>query len=476
MKQTLSIFVSGAKRLKEHRMRLKVLANDLNNELRSKGENVVINMYSYMNLGDDQKEYDDFIENKSDIVLFILEDSIGDKTRNEFLKASAALKKTGTPRIFVFLREFSERTPEIEEIDNLVSRNSDYYYVEYTSVEDLAFKVKERLVQEVERMRETRATPKRQLRALKWWACMATAVMIVLAAVLWNRSQGVTLLFVGGGSAVNCLERIESIGNIYSYENSICISVPTNTSWPIVTSEVIHQHAIKGARNNKLFYPISLSAMEAVDADFLNMSNHEQFVAKGSVLAFFLGDDCLTTYVKKSYRDSLIDGRDSIRIDELAVFLRKAATQEVMIFTTQEGSGTLTYYQKSLAPYDMKISKETLGTHVDKFTDLTPRSKIKRDETPYIMLGSTYYVAQEVVDDGDCRPICILDENGKAIKKSIYLYFAGYNVDDGASYWIPDEMVDFLIKLDARFKGIIKDNKIPRENERVIVLLNDYLK
>lgn len=72
-KHTITIFVSGAKRLKEHRMRLKVLANDLNGECRKRGYNIIVNIYSYMNLGDDQKEYDEFIKHKSDIVFFLIE-------------------------------------------------------------------------------------------------------------------------------------------------------------------------------------------------------------------------------------------------------------------------------------------------------------------------------------------------------------------------------------------------------------------
>lgn len=120
-------------------------------------------------------------------------------------------------------------------------------------------------------------------------------------------------------------------------------------------------------------------------------------------------------------------------------------------------------------------SKAALGEHVDKFTDLTPKSKIRRDETPYIMMGSHFYVAREVYDEGDCRPIIVLDEKGQVISKSNYLYFAGYYEDGGTSFWIPDPMVKLLKKLDKRFEGIIKNNRIPRDNETVIVSLDSYL-
>ena len=136
-RDSITIFVSGAKSLKEHRTRLKVLSNDINGELQRKGYGITINMFSYINLGDKQEEYDDFIKNKSDIVLFILEGKIGDKTREEFLLASEMQKKYGRPKIYIFLKEQKERTAELEEIENLVNSNQSSYYIEYSSLDEL---------------------------------------------------------------------------------------------------------------------------------------------------------------------------------------------------------------------------------------------------------------------------------------------------------------------------------------------------
>ena len=461
-------------------MRLKALVNNLNAENRLKGSPITLNMFSYVNLGDNQAEYDDFIENKTDIAIFLIEDRIGEKTREEFLLATRAWKKTGTPKVLVFMSEFKEKTPEIAEAESFVNENTDSYYIEYSNLEDLELKVKDRLTAEVDELVErTKVTPRRKMLALKIWSWIATVACLALMGYVVHRAvsgqEDVTLLFIGGGSAVSCLEENEGIGNVYEYENSICLAVPTSTSWPVITSEVQHQHARKVSGHTKLFYPVCLSAMEAEDASFLKMSNKEQFVSKGSVLAYHLADDYLAAYVKKSYHNQLIDGKDTISIRDLAAFLKEVSKQDVMIFTTEEGSGTLTYYQKSLEPYNMTVTKAALGERVDKFTDLTPMSKIRRDETPYIMLGSRYYVAKEVYKEGDCRAICVVDEQGNAISKSIFLYFAGYYADGGASYWIPDVMVDFLRKLDPRFGSIVKNNRIPRENERVIVSLNGLL-
>ena len=458
-------------------MRLKALVNNLNGENRMKGIPITLNMFSYVNLGDNQTDYDDFIKNKSDIVIFIIEDRIGDKTREEFLLATQEHKKTGKPKNLVFIKESQSKAPEIEEVERLVNENSDSYYIDYSNLEDLEYKVKERLMQEVDSlMAKSNSSPHKKIRTLKLWAWLSTLAFAALAFImLWNvftRDDDVTLLFIGGGSAVRCLEETcQEVGNVYDYDNSICIAVPTSSSWPIITSEVMQHHAAKG----KPFYPVCMSAMEANESDFLKMSNRSQFLEKGSVLSYYLGDDDLTMYVKKTYKHELIDGKDSIGVETLAAFLKSISEQNVMIFTTEVGSGTLTNYQRILTPYDIIVSKEVLGEHVDKFTDLTPKSKIRRDETPYIMLGSHYYVAREVYDEGDCRPIIVLDEDGKTVTKTNYLYFAGYNDDDGSTFWIPDAMVDLLNKIDPRFGNIVKNNRIPRNNETVIVSLNSYL-
>ena len=476
MNTSLSIFVSGSKKLKEHRLRLKALVNNLNGEYRMKGYQLALNMFSYLNLGDNQTDYDDFIENKSDVVIFLVEDGMGEKTKEEFLVASQAQKKKGSPKTYVFLKEYQQKTPQIEEVEKLISENSDSYYIEYSNLEDLEFKVRERLVHEIEDRFQATKAPKKRMTALRIWAILSLMAIGFLLFAFLRHSKQVTLLFIGGGSAVNCLEKYEGVGDVYQYDNSICLAVPTKTAWPIISTEIFTPHSIKGKRNSKLFYPVCLSAMGAEESEFLNMSSKDQFVSKGSVLAVHIGEDNLTLYVKKSYHNSLIDGRDTINVEELANFLRDVSMDQVRIFTTEVGSGTLTYYQNSLSPYDITISKESLGELVDKFTDLTPKSKIRGNETPYIMLGSRYYYAKEVYDEGDCRGICIVDEEHNTIAKPLFLYFAGYCSDGGSSFWIPDEMVEFLYKLDPRFRSVIKNNRISRQNERVIVLLNEYLK
>lgn len=481
MRTSISIFVAGSKSLKEHRMQLKVLANDMNGEYRKRGEDVSINMYSYLNLGDSQSEYDDFIQHKADIVLFVIENSIGDKTENEFLLATERFQKHGIPKIFVFLKEFKERTPQLEHVEQLVSEHSNTYYIEYSNMEDLTAKVKARLQQEVaERIELLRPSPVKKVRRYRVWAIAATLALLALIGVVvthWalKKPQPI-LVFVGGRSAVNYVRNnFDRIGDLHSYDNSIYIEMPSRTAWSIIAMEVMSHHAVDGGDSHMPFYPICISAKDATEADFLNLCSEQMFVGNGAVLSMFLGEDRLRIYIKKTLQCELVDGRDSISVSDLVALVHWAEERDVRIFSTQEGSGTLLSYQKILNPLGVYISKKDLGDNLDWFNEATPRNKIRRDEQPYIIMGSDTYVAREVMDDGDCRGLMVVDEQGEAIKKPIYMYFAGYNYDNGNSYWIPDEMVAFLESVDSRFGEIIKDNRLPRLNEKVLIPVEEMM-
>lgn len=483
MKPTISIFVSGAKSLKEHRMRLKVLANDMNGEFRKKGIDIILNMYSYLNFGDNQKEYDDFIKNKADIVMFIFEGRMGDKTREEFLLASETFKKDGSPKPYVFLKEFEERTPQIDEIEQMVNAHSSSYYIEYSNLEDLVSKVRRRLQQEVnERLDKQNVTPEKKVRKYKYMAIASILALLTVIGIgfysVYKQSKEVILLFAGGGSASNCLKiQHEEVGDIYTYENAISIGMPTSVAWALVSAEILHHHAYKSDKVQKPFYPVCLSAKEAKESDFLKLCDREQFVKNGSVLSVFLGNDRLMVYIKKNMDNEFVHGKDSIRADELAGLIHLALEKNYEIFSTQEGSGTLLSYRDILSPQGVEITKEYMGELLQWYSQSTPSNKIRKEEHPYIILGSEYYVAWEVYDEGDCRRLVVVDENNQSLKKPAYLYFAGYNHDvEGSTFWIPDEMVEFLRKLDPRYGDLIKNNIIPRKTEMIIVPLDEYLK
>lgn len=147
----ISIFIAGAKKLKEQRLRLKALTNDLNSKYDRMKWKVSLHTNSYENFGDRQDDYNDYITNQADLVIFVLEERIGSKTEEEFLLATNAYKQNGHPEVITFVHAFDEKTPEIDHIEKLVNSATDTYYVDYTNTEDLLAKAKDRINNFVEK-------------------------------------------------------------------------------------------------------------------------------------------------------------------------------------------------------------------------------------------------------------------------------------------------------------------------------------
>lgn len=142
----ISVFVAGAKKLSALRLRLKAMANDLNNEFKQKNIDTFVNMVSYENFGEEQGEYNKFIAEEADLVVFLLEDRIGEVTEMEYRLVVSCNEKKGRPEYSVLLREFDEKTPEIAYIEELMHSTSHKYYVSYSNPDDLVAKVKSRIM------------------------------------------------------------------------------------------------------------------------------------------------------------------------------------------------------------------------------------------------------------------------------------------------------------------------------------------
>lgn len=62
----ISIFVAGATALKAERDSIKTIANDLNSEFASRKVHIIIRTYEHF--GENQKEYDRFISDETDLI------------------------------------------------------------------------------------------------------------------------------------------------------------------------------------------------------------------------------------------------------------------------------------------------------------------------------------------------------------------------------------------------------------------------
>lgn len=473
---TLSIFVAGAKDLKHQRLSLKALANDLSADYLSKGRNVVINVYSYENFGDNQQEYDNFISH-ADIVIFILEDDIGEGTRDEFLLASQEQINNGTPKVYVFLKEFDVKTPQIEYIEQLVNENTDDYYIDYANLEDLIAKARKRIQDYVDnQLQEPVGTTTANKTIYRPWAYLASFVTIALLAFgIWKHivsERTPQLIFAGGRSAANFITyNYPAIKDVARYKHAIYLDMPSHSAWSFMAEDVMNHHALPG--EGTLFYPVCLSADEADTSDFLKLTSAKQFSASGSIISMRLGEESLCIYIKDGaqYFDKPLG--DSIMVEELIELLEWCNTHDGKVFSTQQGSGTYSKYQDCFALYGFDFSKQSFGSRLDWFYDKTNASKINGDgRHPYVILGSSFYRVNKL--EGT-RPIIVVDDQHQPISKTIMMYFAGYTCDDGKAYYIPDVMVHLLEDIHPEYKGWIKNNRLPRRMETPLVDIEDII-
>lgn len=93
-----------------------------------------------------QKTYDEFIENEADCALFIIADGVGGKTLGEYRLSVKTLNKTNKkrPAILTFADEKSQNDPTVIAFRKEVEQNGTYW-IPYNSLQELKLKVKDEL-------------------------------------------------------------------------------------------------------------------------------------------------------------------------------------------------------------------------------------------------------------------------------------------------------------------------------------------
>ena len=142
------VFIAGAKKLNGERAllreQLSKVANTKNMDIRS----LTFEDFATSLTGRDrgrQADYNKFIEEEADIVVFIFDSTAGEITEEEFNVAYNSLIKSGTPNIFVYVRKrnrifelFLNR--RLRDIKKRVFNYHQEYYVEYRNHDELRYK------------------------------------------------------------------------------------------------------------------------------------------------------------------------------------------------------------------------------------------------------------------------------------------------------------------------------------------------
>ena len=133
------VFIAGSKFLREERDGIRSTFANL-----SHLGNTIFDTWTYEDFrrsfveGGRQQEYNDFIENEADTIVFILNDKIGETTLSEFELALKRFNEFGHPNIYVYNHYTgdNEVNPEIQKVVDEINRHKQYY-IPYIDITDL---------------------------------------------------------------------------------------------------------------------------------------------------------------------------------------------------------------------------------------------------------------------------------------------------------------------------------------------------
>lgn len=141
-KRLVNVFIAGSKELRDERDLIRVELSKLTNVF-----NLDIRPHSFEDFksslkgqnGGRQADYNRFIRDKADVVVFIFDSKAGSITEEEFDVAYDSLAENDRPDIFVYGRNMSSDDHTLKKIKEKIFSYGQEYYVEYTSRDDLRY-------------------------------------------------------------------------------------------------------------------------------------------------------------------------------------------------------------------------------------------------------------------------------------------------------------------------------------------------
>lgn len=430
--KTINLFIACSTRtesLNEQKEALVNICKSLNTEYARKKEVVRIRPVAYDNLERRQQVFDNYIKSKADIVVFLIDKKYGSFLEDELNLAVKRLRRWHKPELLVFLSEELDKGSEqkikkiLEKCGQLIDPLKD--------TDSLIASVKARIEGFVESYKEIRRR-QRWNKIIRWALPVLLVTIYVLIRVINYYSQP-RILLVGGGSVKTYIlnecgvDIIREKPRFWMYA-----PMPSSNSWTLLTEE-----AMKDEKDRK-YYPICLSAEEAVDSVFLGKMDSLYFKKKGVVVSILVGYDTLTAYCRSSYFNNYLPIDVSVINSNSLVQL--ISDKNVRLYATSPGSGTLDTYNEKAT---LKLpSNDTLfdGRRIFLFKDI---DYIDSNWGNYIILGSKNYLPNDPTKSG--RTLFVLDSDGNAIRKPIFLYFMAYSKK--GEFVIEKEILNFFEKI-----------------------------
>ena len=142
-KSILRVFIAGAKKLKLERLLLREQLSKLSNRFNLDIRTVTFEDFQTSLTGKEkgrQEDYNQFIKEKADIVIFVFSSIAGRITEEEFDIAYSSYQANNKPEIFVYVKKqffiFDRRLRNIKE--RFFSENREYY-IEYKNEDNLSY-------------------------------------------------------------------------------------------------------------------------------------------------------------------------------------------------------------------------------------------------------------------------------------------------------------------------------------------------
>lgn len=142
-KSILRVFIAGAKKLKLERLLLREQLSKLSNRFNLDIRTVTFEDFQTSLTGKEkgrQEDYNQFIKEKADIVIFVFSSIAGRITEEEFDIAYSSYQANNKPEIFVYVKKqffiFDRRLRNIKEL--FFSENREYY-IEYKNEDNLSY-------------------------------------------------------------------------------------------------------------------------------------------------------------------------------------------------------------------------------------------------------------------------------------------------------------------------------------------------
>lgn len=142
-KEEITCFIAGSKRLMAERDKMRAVVANM--YVKWKSRNFLIETYSFDNFNHTaseighQEEYNQFIKNDADLVLFLFDDEVGKETEKELNIAINSFKAKKHPQYIIYSKIKESVSPAIESLKVRLAKE-DVYWVDYESIEDLANK------------------------------------------------------------------------------------------------------------------------------------------------------------------------------------------------------------------------------------------------------------------------------------------------------------------------------------------------